>query len=641
MKRIYSFLLALSALMVCVSCEKEPTEQKTEENLSFLISLPSVVEGAAGDIVTVNFYSGKGPKKGDSVLLKKSSSEVECEIVSLTSDAFSFKLSPDLSTGKYNFYIKRGAQSKMLGEVDFIIEKRVVIEEKDGYNVYGLISCEGKGVAGVVVSDGVETVVTDQDGLYYLKSNEYNRVVFMSVPSGYEAASEGILPKFHKSLDGNASTTERADWTLTKVDNANHVMYVLGDMHLAKRTNDLTQFSDFTTDLNGQIAANKSKRQYALTLGDMSWDLYWYSNSYDLFSYVETINSKVNGLQIFHTIGNHDHDMMEAGDFNTVSAFKKHVAPTYYSFNIGNVHYVVLDNILCTNTVASDGSGRSYNSSLTQEQLAWLKKDLSYVDKSKVLVITMHAHMYSETGGKSMEYSAQLEELCKGYETHVMSAHTHVIWNNDLTASKGIWHHNSGAICGTWWWTGYYTPGLNLCKDGSPAGYYVYDMNGSDVKWRFKPTGKDFSHAFRTYDRNEIALTAKNFAPSANSSLAASFEKSTSSWVSVSKENYVYFNIFDYNPSWTIEVTENGKSLKYESVKIKDPLHLISYEAKRYNAGSKPTSSFLSSTVSSHIFRVKASSAATTLEFKITDGFGNVYTESMARPKKFSQAAYK
>ena len=166
-------------------------------------------------------------------------------------------------------------------------------------------------------------------------------------------------------------------------------------------------------------------------------------------------------------------------------------------------------------------------------------------------------------------------------------------------------------------------------------------MNGSDVKWRFKPTGKDFSHAFRTYDRNEIALTAKNFAPSANSSLAASFEKSTSSWVSVSKENYVYFNIFDYNPSWTIEVTENGKSLKYESVKIKDPLHLISYEAKRYNAGSKPTSSFLSSTVSSHIFRVKASSAATTLEFKITDGFGNVYTESMARPKKFSQAAYK
>jgi hypothetical protein len=333
--------------------------------------------------------------------------------------------------------------------------------------------------------------------------------------------------------------------------------------------------------------------------------------------------------------------MMQAGDFDTVTAFKNNVAPTYYSFNIGNVHYVVLDNILCTNKAASDGSGRDYKASLTQEQLKWLEKDLSYVDKSKVLVLTMHAPMYNESGSKNISYAAELENLCKGYETHIMSAHTHVIWNNDNASSNGIMHHNSGAICGTWWWTGYYNPGLNLCKDGSPAGYYVYDINGTDLKWRFKPTGKDFSYAFRTYDRNEIVLTAKNFAPSASASHSAAFEKSASDWVSASKDNYVYFNVFDYSPAWNIEVTENGKSLKYEIVKAKDPLHLVAYEAQRYNAGSKPTSDFCARTVSSHMFRVKASSASSKLEFKITDGFGNVYTESMARPKKFSISAYK
>lgn len=641
MKRLLYIICIPAVLFLLSACEgKVEPDSGSNTDFSFLISLPETVEGAAGDIISVKFYSGKGPKEGDQVVLKNAASTVICQIAAISEDRFSFRLASDLTSGKYNFCIKRGGQVRTIGEVIFTIEKRVEIVEIEGYNVYGFISCDGVGVPGVVVSDGVDVTVTDQDGLYYLKSDEYNRLVFMSVPSGYEAESDGVLPKFHKSLDGNSKTTERADWTLKKVNNDNHVMYLLGDMHLADRTNDIIQFADFTNDLNQQIAANKSKRQYALTLGDMSWDLYWYKNAYDLYSYVQTINSKVSGIQIFHTIGNHDHDMMEAGDFNTVTAFKSTVAPTYYSFNIGKVHYVVLDNILCTNTVADDGSGRKYNSSLTTNQLNWLKKDLSYVDKSKTLVITMHAQMYSEAGKQAMSYSAELENLCKGYETHVMSAHTHVIYNNDLESSAGIMHHNSGAICGTWWWTGYYTPGLNLCKDGSPAGYYVYDMTGSDVKWRFKPTGSDFSHVLRTYDRNEILMTAQNFAPKANSSHASAFEKSASDWSSSNKENYVYFNIFDYDPSWKIEVTENGRSLNYEKVAVKDPLHLAAYEAKRHNANANPTSSFMAGKVASHIFRVKASSSATTLEFTITDRFGNVYTESMARPKKFSLSAY-
>ena len=240
-----------------------------------------------------------------------------------------------------------------------------------------------------------------------------------------------------------------------------------------------------------------------------------------------------------------------------------------------------------------------------------------------------------------MEFASELESICSGYKTHVMSAHTHVVWNNDKTADKGIFHHNSGAICGTWWWTGYYTSGLGLCKDGSPAGYYVYDMNGNDVKWRFKPTGKDFSHMFRTYDRNEIVLSGSNFTPSADASKATAFEKSASHWVSPSADNYVYINVFDYDPSWKIEITENGKALSYEVIKVKDPLHLAAYEAKRYNANASPTSSFLASTVNSHIFRVKASAANTTLEIKVTDRFGNTSSESMKRPKAFSLNAYK
>ena len=636
--------MIMAALAACLSvlssCEKDPVDGGEENTDSFelMISLPATIDGAAGDVVSVKFYSGKGPKTGDCVVLKRSSSEIICDIVSIDTDSFSFKISPEVETGKYNFCIRRGSATKAVRDVQFNIEKRVEVAPKDGYNVYGIITCDEEGVPGVVVSDGIEVTVTDADGIYYLKSKEYNQTVFMSVPSGYEAASDGVLPKFHKKLDGNAATTERADWTLTKVDNADHVMYVLGDMHLANRNRDLAQFAVFTDDLSAQVAANKAKRQYALTLGDMTWDLYWYDNKYDLYSYVETINSSLSGLQIFHTIGNHDHEMNMAGDFNTVTAYKNAVAPTYYSFNIGNVHYIVLDNILCTN----DGSGsRTYDSSLTSDQIDWLRKDMSYVDRSMTVVITMHAQMYNETGKESMEFASELESIFSGYKTHVMTAHTHVIWNNDKTADKGIFHHNSGAVCGTWWWTGYYTSGLGLCKDGSPAGYYIYNMNGSDVKWRFKPTGKDSNHMFRSYDRNEIVLNAANFAPSADASHAASLEKTASHWVAGSTENYVYINVFDYDPSWKIEVTENGKPLQYEVVKVKDPLHLAAYEAKRYNENKAPTSSFNASTVNSHMFRVKASSATSTVEIKVTDRFGNSSSESMKRPKAFSLNAYK
>lgn len=635
-------LLFCFALLATACTEKIDDEDVTGggEQMSFLISLPEAVSGAAGDIVSVKFYSGKGPKEGDSVVLKNSSSECECEIVAITADNFSFRISPQVSTGKYTFSIKRGAQIKTIGEVNFTIEKRVEIVEKEGYNVYGLISCDGVGVPGVVVSDGVEVTTTDENGLYYLKSDEYYKLVFMSVPSGYETVTDTCMPKFHKVLDGNSKTTERADWQLTKVDNKDHVMYLLGDMHLANRTNDASQFATFLADIKEQITANKSKRQYALTLGDMTWDLYWYDNAYDLTVYVEMIKKKLSGLQIFHTIGNHDHDMNEVGDFNTVTLYRKTVAPTYYSFNIGDVHYVVLDDILCKNT-GTGGSGRKYESTLTTDQLSWLKKDLAYVDKSKTLVITMHAQMYNENNAASLSNASELASLCSGYKTHVMSAHTHVIWNNDFSASSGIVHHNSGAICGTWWWTGYYTPELNLCKDGSPAGYYVYQMNGTDVKWRFKPTGRDFNYAFRTYDRNKIVMTAANFAPNASSTGVTNFEKSASSWSASSKDNYVYINVFDYDKSWKIEVTENGKSLTPELVSIKDPLHLVTYEAKRYNAGSTPTSDFKARTVTSHIFRVKASSASSTLEISVTDRFGNVSTESMKRPREFSINEYK
>jgi hypothetical protein len=99
--------------------------------------------------------------------------------------------------------------------------------------------------------------------------------------------------------------------------------------------------------------------------------------------------------------------------------------------------------------------------------------------------------------------------------------------------------------------------------------------------------------------------------------------------------NEVLINIWGYDPGWTVEVKEGGTSLPVKRVSALDPLHIISYEAKRLNAGAVPTSSFVTNSTS-HMFKVTATTAAATLTISVTDRFGNVYTETMTRPKEFT-----
>jgi len=64
-------------------------------------------------------------------------------------------------------------------------------------------------------------------------------------------------------------------------------------------------------------------------------------------------------------------------------------------------------------------------------------------------------------------------------------------------------------------------------------------------------------------------------------------------------------------------------------------IHIISYEPERLNAGAEPTDSFITDPTA-HLFKVVATSATTTRDIKVTDVNGNAYTETMQRPKTFT-----
>ena len=625
----------------------------TPINVSGIILDNSVSAKKGGD-VTLKVVGSHGPEAGDVIVLMNTAESFDNQIKSIDKGSFTFTLDPKVTTGRYEMLVRRNSRTKIVGYINIdIFFDGADIEPTGGNNVYGVVHCDGEGLADVVVSDGVEVVKTDKDGVYQFKSAKKWGYVFISIPKGYEVGSEGVLPRFHATLTGKADKAERHDFNLVKVNQEKYRVYFLGDMHLADRTNDLNQFDKCMKEVKADIMDDDVK-SYVITLGDMTWDLYWYSNKYYFPQYLERVNSffknAAKQVQFFHTIGNHDHDMSKAGDFDTVIEYVKDIAPTYYSFNIGDVHYIVLDDILCTNVggdpYATPKPVRDYEDEITAEQLKWLEKDLSFISETTPVIVTSHAPVYRKGADNllniynyNLTNSSTLISKFKGYKVDFVTGHTHVLYNVDKT-SEDIYEHNAGAVCASWWWSGYLTPGIHICTDGAPGGYSVWDITGTDKKWRYKGTGRDAKEQFRSYDLNNVWFTVEKDAPKVPAALKSEFEKYTKAYPKNSN-NEVLINIWNWNPKWKIEIKENGKTLTSTRVKGYDPLHIAALTAKRFNNPDiKEVPAFITKE-NYHMFKVTASSATSTIDIKVTDEFGNVYSETMKRPKEFSTDAYK
>lgn len=511
---------------------------------------------------------------------------------------------------------------------------------KQGMTLKGWVSCNNTGVPGVVVSDGYEVTVTDANGVYYLPSGKQNGYVFISVPGNYEVSSSGSAPQFYKWLTTEGNEVERHDFKLTAVDNDKHVVLTMTDLHLANRADDIVQFEKVLVDINEMIAQYKSSgtRVYGLTLGDITWDGYWYSNNFTLEQYVPYMN-RINA-PVFNTIGNHDNNPYVAGDRGSQQFFRNVLGPTYYSFNLGRIHYVVLDDIEYINTGGAQGvvGDRNYNNLITTEQIEWLKKDLEKVsDKSAPLIIALHIPVFAAPDvnngsnfrlGNSQAFHNCLSEFS---DVHIVAGHSHT--NSNYVHSDALMEHVTAAVCATWWWTGSSgMAGNHICPDGSVGGYGVWEMDNKTVQWYYKSTGYDRNFQFRTYDLNNIEITAARYAPNANAAYAAKVVDYAGAYASAGTANEVLINVWGYDKDWTITVKEGGSVLPVTRVSAKDPLHIISYSMARLNRNAEPSSSFVTSNTS-HLFKVRASSPVSTLTIQVTDRFGRTYSETMSRPK--------
>lgn len=641
---MFSFIAIIILVLLTAQCDKIQTVPVVELN-QIKLEVPGTVETIPGALVSCDFKSGYGPSASDIVVLRPvvEAADVECAIQDLKESSFSFRLPKPFEYGKYKFCIRRGNSLRGYGNVEFVAPGTGGSdgpELNEGTTVYGYVMADGQALQHVSVSDGVEVVQTDENGFYQMASKKQNSYVFVSVPSGYEATNNGIIPQLYKTLANNARTPERVDFVLYPAgDQTNHTMLYFGDMHMAKRTNDRNQFATFTSEVAAYVNAHESDKVYAITLGDMTWDLYWYQNNYCFAQYLQDMKA-VGNLSVFHTVGNHDHDMNATGDSDTILKFREDIGPNYYSFNIGKIHYVILDDIQCTNERPSitDGGVRQYKNKIVDEQLAWLKKDLAFVEKSSPVVVCLHAPIFNRDGGNSLENASAFLNLFTSYDLTIVSGHSHVIYNIDKGSVR---EHNNGAVCAAWWWAGKYYPSFNISTDGAPNGYRVTSVKGTEQESYFKAVGRSENCQFRAYDRNMININpAEMGMPSQQEEVLTQELKNYGSYNSPSAANEVIINVWDWDPDWKVEVTENGKSLTVSQFTGYDPGFFLAYSIPRMQKDKASSLSWHPSRTN-HLFKVKASSADSTLEIKVTDDENRVYTETMTRPREFKIENYK
>lgn len=489
--------------------------------------------------------------------------------------------------------------------------------------ITGRVSCGGAAVAGVVVSDGEAVTTTDQKGNYSLQSSMRTGYVFLSIPSGYEVPAQGLIPRHFVRVEGKV--VNRADFELIKCDNNDYTLFVLADIHLTNTAEDkdIEQFRRyFVPDFKQTLARTKGKR-YILTLGDMTTDSRWYKNKYGLPEYLKEMES-IDSTPIFHSMGNHDNDPKCGDDIAlrdsiAVQKYRQIIGPSYYSFNLGAVHYVVLDNIVYKGANVQDGKTKYiYDTYIDPVQLKWLEADLSHVERSTPIVVAMHAPLFRykgitagnpivEESFKERDAKALLGKFSKFKTVHFLTGHTHQNYN--YVHNSSIMEHNVVSVAASSWKV-YGQQKRHISKDGTPGGYMICTMKGKDISWVLKGLGTDVAQSqFIVYDLNSTPTDCGGKRGS----------------------NQLLINVYNWDSRWKISVKEDGREIDVVQSWQKDPLYRL--VSKGVFA---PTGSTFSPINNSHIFIATAYEQNSTIVVEVTDRFSNKYSQTITRPKPFS-----
>lgn len=450
-----------------------------------------------------------------------------CSVSATSLDVSKFH-KPDLSPWKHGFFTDRTYTADVEtvpsnnGKLTRAFVKGRVFEDT---NKNGTRERGEKGIPGVMVSNGHDVVKTDLAGRYILpakKGGLENFTVFITRPAGYmPPVDENNIPQFfyHHIPNGSPELTfggmpatgpqpKAINFPLVKTsDKSRFKIAVSGDPQ-PYSNNEVSYVRD---SLANELAA-RSDLELVIIEGDIAGD------DLSLYPRFKKVMSAAD-IPVYAVPGNHDLDFDATSDEHSFDTFKREWGPTYYSFDMGDVHFVVLDNVRypCTPEDNSDGkhsfcndpeNSPTYNGVIDDAQMQWLANDLSLVPKHKLIVLNMHIPLVSfvdmEAAKHQTDNTQALYDLIGNRPAVALSGHTHTLenflpgeyykgWEDALGLGASPFPHIiTGATSGSWWsgdFSEYNLP-MAIQRLGAPRGYLVMEFFGNQFNSRFKAANK-------------------------------------------------------------------------------------------------------------------------------------------------------
>ncbi len=444
--------------------------------------------------------------------------------------------------------------------------------------VKGRVTCEKEPVGNVLLTDGHTFARTDANGAYELDLAEGAHFVAMVTPAGYVAPAEEGFPRFYRAVE---ERTSRYDFELLRWEapTAGYELLAIADPQPKSRNHFERLEQEIIPILNKRCAraAAAGRPQAALILGDIVWD------SPELMAGVKGLFGQL-GIPVYPLIGNHDHDRAVSDDDASAENYRRCFGPTYYAFDLGRTHYIVLDDIIYH-------GDKHYDEQLDTLQLAWAARYARLLPTGSRVCIAMHAPVYKSWLNHTMESIEPLLAAFAGFELHFITGHTHI--NSNYEVRDGVTEHNVAQLCGNLW----HDP---MNADGTPKGYQLFRESGDDFEWQYQSLDEPADRQLRL-------------------------------WLPGQVEGYgdrLVVKAWNWDPHWTVVWYEDGRYRgAMQRIHIADPDYTARLDSLR-SAGVRLAHA-QSARPTNFYFAARPSADAHAVTVVATDRFGRRYTEQL------------
>jgi 3',5'-cyclic AMP phosphodiesterase CpdA len=389
------------------------------------------------------------------------------------------------------------------------------------------------GVANVAVSNGNEVVLTDRSGHYLLPIPEQvgGVTVFITKPADYALpVDRDNIPQFSyhhlpagspKLRFGGLAPTgplpSAVNFPLAHTGSKQRFKIVVSGDTQPYSNNEIGYLRDTLVKELAARASTTDDIEFVIVEGDVMGD------DIGLFPRFKQVMSLAR-TPVYLVPGNHDVDFDAPSDEHSLDTFRREFGPSYYSFDVGKVHFVVLDDVKYPCTVDDNNDGRhefcvdpskpAYTGKVTERQLQWLYNDLQHVPSDRLIVLNLHIPLITFIDQLSSQHQVanvrDIYALLAERPALAFSGHTHTLeqirpgenfegWNNAFDQPSGpspFPQIVSGAACGSWWSGDFADDGVPAAWDrlGGPRGYLIVEFDGNQYKDTFKATGKSARH---------------------------------------------------------------------------------------------------------------------------------------------------